>query len=53
VAKETFKAGLTTNSELLDAEVGQLQSKIQLLQALVEYELAQAKLEKSVGVVGN
>ncbi len=49
VAQETFKAGLTTNSELLDAEVGQLQSKIQLLQALVEYELAQAKLEKSVG----
>ncbi len=52
VAQETFKAGLTTNSELLDAEVGQLQSKIQLLQSLVEYELAQAKLEKSVGVVG-
>lgn len=52
VAQETFKAGLTTNSELLDAEVGQLQSKVQLLQALVEYELAQAKLEKSVGVVG-
>ena len=52
VAQQTFKAGLTTNSELLDAEVGQLQSKIQLLQALVEYELAQAKLEKSVGVVG-
>jgi len=52
VTQETFKAGLTTNSELLDAEVGQLQSKIQLLQALVEYELAQAKLEKSVGVVG-
>jgi outer membrane protein TolC len=51
VAQETFKAGLTTNSELLDAEVGQLQSKIQLLQSLVEYELAQAKLEKSVGVV--
>jgi outer membrane protein TolC len=52
VAQETFKAGLTTNSELLDAEVGQLQSKIQLLQSLVEYELAQAKLEKSVGAVG-
>jgi len=49
VAQETFKAGLTTNSELLDAEVGQLQSKIQLLQAIVEFELAQAKLEKSVG----
>jgi outer membrane protein TolC len=51
VTQEKFKAGLTTNSELLDAEVVQLQSKIQLLQSLVEYELAHAKLEKSVGVV--
>jgi outer membrane protein TolC len=51
VTQEKFKAGLTTNSELLDAEVVQLQSKIQLLQSLVEYELAHAKLEKSVGMV--
>ncbi len=49
VTKEKFKAGVTTNSELLDAEVAQLQAKIQLTQALVEYELAEAKLEKAVG----
>ncbi len=36
---------------MLDAEVAQLQAKLQLTQALVEYELAQAKLEKAVGEV--
>jgi outer membrane protein len=47
---EKFKAGLTTNSEMLDAEVAQLQAKLQLTQSLVDYELAQAKLEKAVGI---
>jgi len=51
VTQQKFKAGLTTNSEMLDAEVAQLQAKLQLTQALVDYELAQAKLEKSVGEV--
>ncbi|MBM4161930.1 MAG: TolC family protein [Ignavibacteria bacterium] len=46
---EKFKAGLTTNSELLDAEVALLQAKVQLTQALVEYELAEASLEKAIG----
>lgn len=49
VTSEKFKSGLTTNSELLDAEVALLQSKLQLTQALVDYELAQAKLEKAIG----
>ena len=49
VTEEKFKAGVTTNSELLDAEVAQLQAKLQLVQALVDHELAQAKLEKSIG----
>jgi outer membrane protein TolC len=51
VTQQKFKAGLTTNSEMLDAEVAQLQAKLQLTQALVDYELAQAKLEKAVGEV--
>ncbi|HTX18973.1 MAG TPA: TolC family protein [Bacteroidota bacterium] len=46
---EKFKAGLTTNSEMLDAEVALLQAKLQLTQTLVDYELAQAKLEKAIG----
>jgi len=49
VTQQKFKAGLTTNSELLDAEVALLQAKLQLTQALVDYELAQAKLEKAIG----
>lgn len=49
VTSEKFKSGLTTNSELLDAEVALLQSKLQLTQVLVDYELAQAKLEKAIG----
>ncbi len=47
---EKFKAGLTTNSEMLDAEVAGLQAKLQLTQSLVEYEIAQAKLEKAIGI---
>jgi outer membrane protein TolC len=49
VTAEKFKAGLTTNSELLDAEVSLLQAKLQLTQARVEYELAEARLEKATG----
>jgi outer membrane protein TolC len=46
---EKYKTGLTTSSELLDAEVALLQSKLQLTQSLVDHELAEARLEKSVG----
>lgn len=49
VTKEKFETGLTTNSELLDAEVAQLQARLQHVQSLVDHELARAKLEKSVG----
>jgi outer membrane protein TolC len=49
MASEKFKAGLTTSSELLDAEVALLQSKLQLTQALVDHELSEARLTKSVG----
>ena len=49
MASEKFKAGLTTSSELLDAEVALLQSKLQLTQALVDHEISEARLSKSVG----
>jgi outer membrane protein len=49
VTREKFKAGLTTNSELLDAEVAQHQARLQLLQSLVDSELAEARLEKAIG----
>ena len=46
---EKFKTGLTTTTELLDAEVALLQSKLQLTQSHVEFELSQARLEKAIG----
>jgi outer membrane protein len=49
VTREKFRAELTTNSELLDAEFALLQAKVQLVQSLVDYELAEARLEKSIG----
>jgi outer membrane protein TolC len=49
VTSEKFRTGLTTNSELLDAEVAQLQTKVQHVQALVDHEIARARLEKSLG----
>jgi outer membrane protein TolC len=49
VSSELFKQGLTLNSELLDAEVALLQAKTNYVQTMVDLELAQANLEKSVG----
>ena len=49
ITAEKFKSGLTTSSELLDAEVALLQSKLQFTQSLVDHELAQARLDKAIG----
>jgi len=49
ITRERFKAGLTTNSELLDAEVFLLQTKVSRTQAQIEYVLAVARLDKSMG----
>ena len=49
VTDETFKKGLALNSDLLDSEVALLQSNTNYIQALVDYELAKAQLEKSIG----
>ena len=49
VTDETFKKGLALNSDLLDSEVALLQSNTNYIQALVDYELAKAKLEQSIG----
>lgn len=51
VAKQTFEAGMATNTDLLDAEVALLQAKLQHVQAQVDFELAQARLEKSIGTL--
>ena len=49
VTNQQYKNGLTLNSELLDAEVALLQAKTNYVQSLVDYELAAAQLEKSIG----
>ncbi len=49
ITYEKFKSGLTTNSELLDAETARLQAKIQFTTTLVDYELAVARLQKVIG----
>lgn len=49
VTREKFKAELTTNSELLDAEAALLQAKVQLVQSLVAHELAEARLVNAIG----
>lgn len=49
VTDETFKNGLTLNSELLDAEFDLLQAKSVYIQSMADYELAKASLEKSIG----
>jgi outer membrane protein len=49
VTNEKFKLGVALNSDLLDAEAALLQAKWNHIQALVDFELAQARLTKSVG----
>ncbi len=49
VTDEKFKNGLTLNSELLDAEFALMQSKTNYIQSLVDYEIALAQLDKSIG----
>jgi outer membrane protein len=53
ITYEKFKSGLTTNSELLEAETATLQAKIQLTTARVEDELALARLQKAIGGLHN
>ncbi len=49
ITNERFKAGLTPNSELLDAEVALLQAKVSRTEAFIDYELARARFHKSTG----
>jgi len=49
VTNERFKKGLNINSDLLDAEVALLQAKLNYTQSLIEYELSNARLARSIG----
>lgn len=49
VTNKRFKEGLAQTSDLLDAEVALLQAKTTYTQALVDLELAEARLERAMG----
>jgi outer membrane protein TolC len=49
MTSEKYKNGLTSNTEMLDAEIALLQSKLTDTQAAVDYTLALARLKKAVG----
>ena len=47
ITNEKYKSGLVLNSDVLDAEVSLLQAKWNYIQALVDHELAGARLQKA------
>lgn len=49
ITNEKFRKGTALTSDLTDAETLQLQAKVNLVSALVDYEIAQARLAKSLG----
>lgn len=49
VTNKRFKEGLAQNSDMLDAEVALLTAKTKYTQALVDYELAEARLQRVIG----
>lgn len=49
ITSEKFKEGVALTTDVLDADVALLQAKTNYTQSLVDYELAQARLLKSIG----
>ncbi|MBI5021306.1 MAG: TolC family protein [Ignavibacteriales bacterium] len=49
ITNDKFKSGLALNSDLLDAEAAQMQAKWNYIQALVDFNLADARLQKAIG----
>ena len=49
ITNEKFKKGLALTSDLTDAETFQLQAKVNYVSSVVDYEIAQARLLKSIG----
>lgn len=47
--RERFRNGAATNTDLLDAENLLLQARLNLTRALVEHQIARARMEKAVG----
>lgn len=51
VSNRRYNEGLVINSDMLDAAVAVAQAKVTYTQALVDYELAKANLERAIGKI--
>ena len=49
ITSEKYRNGLTSNTEMLDAEIALLQARLTHTQAIVDCTLAMARLKKAVG----
>jgi outer membrane protein TolC len=49
ITNDKFKEGLAVTTDVLDADASLIQAKTNYTQSLVDYELAQARLSKSIG----
>ncbi len=49
ITSEKYKEQLATSTDLIDAEVSQLQAETNLITSQIEFNLAKVRLEKSVG----
>ena len=49
ITADKFKNGLAMSSEVIDAETAQSTAKINYTNSIVDYELAKARLDKSIG----
>jgi len=50
LAKERYDNGVGTNLDVIDAELGLAQSKTNYIQALYDYNVSKAQLDKAMGV---
>jgi outer membrane protein TolC len=49
ITKNRFAGGFATNTDVLDAEVGLLQAQLNYTVSIADYEVADAKMKRSVG----
>lgn len=49
ITSEKFKSGMALSSDVIDSEVALLAAKTNYTNSIVDFELAKAKLEKSIG----
>jgi outer membrane protein TolC len=53
IAETSFKNGVITNMEVMDAELSLLSAKTSYLQALYDYNIAEVNYLKAIGEIGN